>query len=356
MRTAVVIKGLPGSGKSTYAKKLLCKNSSSVRVNKDDIREMLSQKRQTLEGLFNAESLCNMFFCDKFRKIENTAFISDSQKRLISLFKNNKSDFFEKIKKGKLGAIEGLTLQIEDECIRSAVENYKDVIVDDCNYHPKHIERVKKYCQGYTIKIFDVHKELGITLEQSLERNKNRSRVVPEFVIRNMAKNYGIFSEGERNTKNKRYESTNRVVVSDLDGTLACIDHRLHFLNKETNQKADWKSFFDAMKDDVVRLEIKSVLDDVYPNHDIVLVSGRPETHREATEKWLKDNGIRYNALLMRKAGDKRPDIIVKQEILDTYLDKNMIDMVIDDRKVVIDMFRSNGLKVMNVGGEDNDF
>ena len=177
----------------------------------------------------------------------------------------------------------------------------------------------------------DIHKELGVTLEQCLERNKKRDRVVPEFVIRKMAKQYNVFSENR--SKNQRYETKNLIALFDVDGTLANIDHRLHFLKRGTNEKPDWTGFFVAMDKDIVRPEIKSMIDDVYPYHDIVLVTGRPEKYRAKTETWLKNNNIRYNALLMREDGDRRSDDITKQEILDLYIDKKLVDIVVDDRK-----------------------
>lgn len=56
----------------------------------------------------------------------------------------------------------------------------------------------------------------------------------------------------------------------------------------------------------------------------------------------------------MRRAKDSRPDTEVKQDILDQYFKKELIDVVIDDRPSVIRMWRSNGLEVLDVGkGEE---
>lgn len=41
MRKLIIVSGLPGSGKSTYARKLVSKIEDSIRVNRDDIRSML---------------------------------------------------------------------------------------------------------------------------------------------------------------------------------------------------------------------------------------------------------------------------------------------------------------------------
>lgn len=56
----------------------------------------------------------------------------------------------------------------------------------------------------------------------------------------------------------------------------------------------------------------------------------------------------------MRKAGDKRDDTIVKQEIYDAYFKGRNIVEVIDDRPSVIRMLQANGLNVRDVGnGEE---
>ena len=59
--------------------------------------------------------------------------------------------------------------------------------------------------------------------------------------------------------------------------------------------------------------------------------------------------------MLMRQDGDFRRDDIVKQEMLDKYFPhKELIEAVIDDRKMVCEMWQRNNLNLINVGtGED---
>ena len=104
------------------------------------------------------------------------------------------------------------------------------------------------------------------------------------------------------------------------------------------------------MGDDVLIEPTRQLLDLTYPSCPVVIVTGRPELYRAKTIQWLKDNDVRYEALYMRQNSDRRPDTIVKQEILDNYLDKCLVETVIDDRPSVIDMWRSNGLIVIDVG------
>jgi hypothetical protein len=58
----------------------------------------------------------------------------------------------------------------------------------------------------------------------------------------------------------------------------------------------------------------------------------------------------------MRKAGDYRPDVEVKQEWLDEWLKhhtKEEIGGVFEDRKQVVDMWRKNGITCYQVAEGD---
>ena len=75
----------------------------------------------------------------------------------------------------------------------------------------------------------------------------------------------------------------------------------------------------------------------------------------DETKQWLEDNSIRYDQLLMRGTGDNSPDIIVKKAIFDVYIKDNYnIEFVLDDRNQVVEMWRSLGLKCLQV--QDGDF
>ena len=62
---------------------------------------------------------------------------------------------------------------------------------------------------------------------------------------------------------------------------------------------------------------------------------------------------------MFARAGDRRPDTVVKEEILRTYFpDVSLIHTIIDDRKSVLDMWAREvpHATIVNVGGEENDF
>jgi phosphoglycolate phosphatase-like HAD superfamily hydrolase len=147
------------------------------------------------------------------------------------------------------------------------------------------------------------------------------------------------------------------LIVFDLDGTLAKIDHRLGYVRSKPK---NWAAFDAGIPNDAVNLPVATVFDAmVKHNHDIILASGRSEKTRLATENWLrKHEMIGYDRLYMRKADDYRGDDIVKQEMLDQIVADygRKPDMVFDDRPRVVNMWRRNGIFVFDVYQGEEDF
>lgn len=146
------------------------------------------------------------------------------------------------------------------------------------------------------------------------------------------------------------------IVVFDIDGTLAKIDHRLHHIQKKPK---DWVSFDSGILEDEVNEPVESVLFAMYRSrHTILLASGRNERSRQRTEEWLDAHGLNlYDKLYMRPANDYRCDSIVKKEILDQIIvDYGKPDMAFDDRPRVVNMWRENGIFVFDVYQGKDDF
>lgn len=133
-------------------------------------------------------------------------------------------------------------------------------------------------------------------------------------------------------------------IIVDIDGTLADIAHRLHFIRSEG--KPDWDSFFDACGSDepITPVVALTACLSARPN-TVIYCSGRTERVRNTTESWLKRVGLWPKHLYMRADGDHRPDDIIKRELL-ARIRADGFDPVlaIDDRKRVVDMWRAEGL------------
>lgn len=143
-----------------------------------------------------------------------------------------------------------------------------------------------------------------------------------------------------------------KAVIFDIDGTLADINHRRHFV---TNGRKDWASFFDAVLDDVPVMPLIELLQMYNAKLDVqvFIVTGRPEFLREKTQTWLTKFGVHLDFsrfLLMRSSKDRREDSLVKKDILDSILEDGFCpQLVFDDRKSVVDMWRNEGILVAQV-------
>ncbi len=145
------------------------------------------------------------------------------------------------------------------------------------------------------------------------------------------------------------------VWVFDIDGTLADCSHRLHFIEQKPK---DWTSFFAAVRGDAPIPHMVLLCSSLMgAENRIAFVSGRSDECRSETLAWLNRN-IGYDAgdcpLYMRKAGDYRADDIVKMELLARLRsDGHEPIMVFDDRKRVVDAWRSAGVPCAQVAPGD---
>lgn len=132
-----------------------------------------------------------------------------------------------------------------------------------------------------------------------------------------------------------------KAILCDLDGTLA-----------DPNGRKMYGEAQAECVNDLVREAIANLVRMYYDNHyDVVLVSGRFWTYRPHTVHWLRANDIPWDELFMRNPSDQRPDQIIKREIYEQYIEPFYdIEIVLDDRKKVCDMWAELGLLVANVG------
>ena len=135
------------------------------------------------------------------------------------------------------------------------------------------------------------------------------------------------------------------VAVIDLDGVVADVRHRLHFLESKPK---DWDSFFAGIPDDPVLAEGRAVVDRLAADHEIVYLTGRPESTRRDTEAWLERNLLPRAKLIMRRAGDRRPARIAKPALLRGYASRGRtIGVVVDDDLQVCEALEHNGWPVL---------
>jgi predicted kinase len=281
-------KGLPASGKSTWAREKVDEYAPGVvvRVNKDDLRAML----------------------------HNGHWSGNRTERQIVAARN--------------------------ALIRNALQDdrVQVVISDDTNFEPVHEATLRKLAEDHGA-VFIIRDEfLEVSKEECIKRDLKRAnsvghKVINKMYLKHLAKPFEPPAVD--------YNLPNAIIV-DIDGTLAHMNGR---------------SPYDGtlVHTDTVDKVVKGlVLDAVDRGLHILVVSGRKDDCYHLTLQWLAANDIPFDDLWMRKSDDNRDDGIVKREIYEEHIaGKFNVRYVLDDRDRVVDMWRSLGLKCLQVAPGD---
>lgn len=168
MKKIIILKGLPASGKSTWAKEQVRKNPGVYkRINKDDLRAMLDESKWS----------------------------SDNEKFILNL---------------------------RDQIITMALDRGKSVIIDDTNLHEKHYNQIKQLVEDRNVdvevKFFDT------PLEECIKRDLARPNSVGHKVIRKMYDTFLRPRETYYIDQRKPF-----AILVDVDGTLAKMSNRSPF-------------------------------------------------------------------------------------------------------------------------------
>jgi len=148
------------------------------------------------------------------------------------------------------------------------------------------------------------------------------------------------------------------IVVFDLDGTLADCEHRIGLVKKLSDgKKPDWDEFFRRCVDDKPIWPVIEVMKAMsYQGHWVEIWSGRSEVVMEETKQWLARHGMalagvegswggyKYRRLRMRPKGNYTPDHQLKAQWFEEVDQDWRPQLVFDDRKRLVDMWRSKGV------------
>ena len=296
MGKIVLTRGLPASGKSTWAKEFARRNPRTVRVSRDDLRAQL-------------------FPGAEYKDID-----------------------------------EGIITEAETAIARAALRAGCVVVVDAMHLPQRYVNRWQRL--GYPVYIANFE----APLDSLVSRNSMREDSVPLDTILSNHKKYTnkdgslkqVTVSPEQYEINYKYLSDTTLpsaVIVDVDGTLAHNDgHR---------------SYFDYSKviDDKPVYHVIDAVNGLNNIHHTIVVSGRKAEAETDTREWLLSHGVLFDELHMRADNDGRTDMIVKMEILrDKIAPKYNVVAVIDDRPSVCEMWRKVGIPTFQVGDPDVRF
>ncbi|MDT4994896.1 MAG: hypothetical protein QOH97_4788 [Actinoplanes sp.] len=297
MTRLLITRGLPASGKTTFARKL---QPGVVRVNRDDLRLMLHGRR-----LFTQWA-------------------------------------------------EGQVTHAQHASVEALLRAHADVIVDDTNLRARTVRDWAELAARFHAQ-FEVHDFTDVPVEECVRRDAERTG--PEHVgeegIRKMHARYLAgrslplpvpwVDPGGPGQVYEPDAGLPPVVLVDIDGTVALMNGRGPY---------DWHRVGGDLPNPAVIQAVRAMHS---AGNAIVFCSGRDAVCRAETEAWLElFVGVPYEGLFMRPEGDSRKDSIVKREIFDQDIrDRWRVVGVFDDRRQVVRMWRELGLTVFQVAEGD---
>lgn len=134
------------------------------------------------------------------------------------------------------------------------------------------------------------------------------------------------------------------IAVFDIDGVLADATHRLHHVERVPK---DWPAFFAGVGLDPVLDDGRRRLLDQADRHEVVLLSGRPESTRADTIAWLIRHGIPYSRLVLRPEDDRRRACDLKADLVRGIGQPAEIEVVVDDDASVVERLGDLGYRAV---------
>lgn len=303
MKTVIIPRGVPGSGKTTWVKAELAKHEpgTAVRISNDDLSFML------------------------YGQPWGTFFFSDLTKHTLH--------------KLRLAMLETFLKQ----------DGITHVYIDNTNLATQTVKSLQDLALRLGAEVVVDDRFLAVDIDECIARDALRESPVGADVIQKMAKQLHKLKpwrtpEVPTVVPYDNYQAgMTPAVIVDIDGTLA------HMQGRDPYDDS-------LVHTDIADEAVRTVVGKMRRGSSVVIMSGRSETCRDVTEKWLRDNDIFYDALYMRAAGDVRPDWIVKHELFQAHVaGKYRIRFVLDDRDQVINLWRHKlGLATWQVA--DGDF
>ncbi len=296
----VLTRGLPASGKSTWAELAISKLPNAVRLERDLLRDQLLGHRD------------------------------------YSRITSEQEDIITKVQQAMADA---------------AIKAGKSVIVSDTNLRAQYVRAWAKFAAERNVD-FVTQKFDNVTLDELIQRDMNREHSVGSKVIRDLWNRFtrngkiadvDVSKELGNSLVIEPYDNPKHLppaIVVDIDGTLATMADRSPY---------EWHR---VGEDTPVSAVIDAVSAAYQAGNEILIMSGRDSSCRDITQEWLLKNLARVSdfQLFMRAEGDMRKDNLVKYELFNEHIrGKYHVKYILDDRDQVVKMWRALGLNCFQV-------
>lgn len=295
-REFILCMGISGSGKTTWAKQWVSESPTTrIRLNYDDIRSML--------GVY---------------------WVTDREPLVKTIFSDS---------------------------LNSAMDNGYDIVIDNMsNLNPKHqseyIQLITKFNNNSKYKYEIKYQWFTTPVEECIERDSKRSPAIGEKVIKQQWKKYRttiISHDINEMLSNQVKEDSNlpHCIIVDMDATL-CFN--------VTGRPFYGPGASEGMMLDLPNYPIINLVKSYCDTYDckLIILTGRNESCREVTAKWLSANYLFPEKIIMRPdnnytSGPEQKKLLYELNIKGKY----NVDFVIEDSSKVVKMYRDLGLTVL---------
>ena len=304
--SVVLLRGVPGSGKSTAALQLMNDFPDQfVRVNRDDIRMMM------------------------FGEYHFTGDDASTKEKAVT--------------------------QVEHSLIKSAIKAGKRPLVDATNLNPQSVKSLLRLSGAHGMSVD--HIDFEVSQEEAIRRDAGRTKKVGEDVIKKffqrnkIDKVTGKLPEMPEVPMLESIEdviqddSLPSAVIVDVDGTVARHVSRSPY------------DYSKVLSDEPIQFVI-DILESLADRHEIIFLSGRKDSCYEDTKVWLAKHAPFWGGKLFMRPDDSNiPDYIVKEALFNENINgKYNVVAVFDDRLQVARLWSKKGLPLLKVGDPDLDF
>ncbi|MEZ0539502.1 phosphatase domain-containing protein [Fibrella arboris] len=314
MQHVLILIGISGSGKSTFARQFVQEHPTYLRLNRDDLRRSLIQVPLGAYWQWDEKA--------KYR-------------------------------------IEQIVTVMLESAVRQALEGGWNLVIDNTHLRQRSINELLKVIETQATPKQPVEvtfQMADVALETAIERDRLRTDRVGQAVIREQHNRFNQFMKQFNPAQYLRYPRTRATsgaleqddtlptcILVDIDGTAAKIHDRSPF---------DWSNVGRDQPNVPVLNVVRAMRAAGYA---IIFLSGRDSAARTPTIAWLKQHlGWHEQTdykLFMRSRNDNRKDSVVKRELFDAHIRGHyFVELVLDDRDQVVSLWRRDlGLTCLQV-------
>lgn len=298
MKKVLILTGLSGSGKSTFARQFCVQNPNWLRVNRDDLRRSLLP---------------------------------------VSL-----PEYWQTWSDREKSRIENVVNELQKTAIVDGLSRNWHILIDNTNLKLSYINEFRQLLSAHFDAVEVSYQLLDVPMAECIQRDKYRDDSVGEAVIRKQAEQLATLKKNfkfrpETLTRPDVFQQAQdatlpRCILVDIDRTVA---------DKGDRSPFEWyKVGLDTPKWPIINL-VKAMRASGYA---VVFFSGRDAVCRPETTDWLSEH-FSWPAtdinLFMRPKNDNRKDSIVKAELFAQHIaGRYYVEFVVDDRQQVVDMWR----------------